>query len=105
MPLLIKPFFSSLLTKQKEETIIIDSSIYEVSTCYINESESTYTGIVKLETNNALLSYSLNGEPFEEYTEPIEITEPTVITVKTEGKNTPKFLLSSTFSYNAEKNP
>ena len=105
MPLLIKPFFSSLLTKQKEETIIIDSSIYEVSTCYINESESTYTGIVKLETNNALLSYSLNGEPFEAYIEPIEITEPTVITVKAEEKNTSKFLLSSTFSYNAEKNP
>lgn len=115
IPEFIEPFFSTLLAKQKNvESVIEESTTFfpvddvsaysaEVS---LDKENTTYKGLTTLETNtDASLSFSLNGESFEEYTEPIEITEPTVITVKTEGKNTPKFLLSSTFSYTIEKNP
>lgn len=113
IPEFIEPFFSTLLAKQKN----VENSIEEGATYFPVDDVSVYSseaslenttskGLITLETNtDASLSFSLNGESFEEYTEPIEITEPTVITVKTEGKNTPKFLLSSTFSYTIEKNP
>ena len=109
----IEPFFSALLAKQKN----VENSIEEGATYFPIDDVSVYSseaslenttskGLITLETNtDASLSFSLNGESFEEYTEPIVITEPTVITVKTEGKNTPKFLLSSTFSYTIEKDP
>ena len=109
----IEPFFSALLAKQKN----VENSIEEGATYFPVDDVSVYSseaslenttskGLITLETNtDASLSFSLNGESFEEYTEPIVITEPTVITVKTEGKNTPKFLLSSTFSYTIEKDP
>ena len=113
IPEFIEPFFSALLAKQKN----VENSIEEGATYFPVDDVSVYSseaslenttskGLITLETNtDASLSFSLNGESFEEYTEPIEITEPTVITVKTEGKNTPKFLLSSTFSYTIEKDP
>ena len=113
IPEFIEPFFSTLLAKQKN----VESSIEEGVTYFPVDDVSVYSseaslenttskGLITLETNTDVsLSFSLNGESFEEYTEPIVITEPTVITVKTEGKNTPKFLLSSTFSYTIEKNP
>ena len=109
----IEPFFSALLAKQKN----VENSIEEGATYFPIDDVSVYSseaslenttskGLITLETNTDVsLSFSLNGESFEEYTEPIVITEPTVITVKTEGKNTPKFLLSSTFSYTIEKDP
>ena len=109
----IEPFFSALLAKQKN----VENSIEEGATYFPVDDVSVYSseaslenttskGLIALETNtDASLSFSLNGESFEEYTEPIEITEPTVITVKAEEKNTPKFLLSSTFSYTIEKDP
>ena len=109
----IEPFFSALLAKQKN----VENSIEEGATYFPVDDVSVYSseaslenttskGLITLETNtDASLSFSLNGESFEEYTEPIEITEPTVITVKAEGKNSPKFLLSSTFSYTIEKDP
>ena len=109
----IEPFFSALLAKQKN----VENSIEEGATYFPVDDVSVYSseaslenttskGLITLETNTDVsLSFSLNGESFEEYTEPIVITEPTVITVKTEGKNTPKFLLSSTFSYTIEKDP
>ena len=109
----IEPFFSALLAKQKN----VENSIEEGATYFPVDDVSVYSseaslenttskGLITLETNtDASLSFSLNGESFEEYTEPIEITEPTVITVKAEEKNTPKFLLSSTFSYTIEKDP
>ena len=109
----IEPFFSALLAKQKN----VENSIEEGATYFPVDDVSVYSseaslenttskGLITLETNtDASLSFSLNRESFEEYTEPIVITEPTVITVKTEGKNTPKFLLSSTFSYTIEKDP
>ena len=115
IPEFIEPFFSTLLAKQKNVESVIEESItfFPVDDVSVYSSEisldkenTTSKGLITLETNtDASLSFSLNGESFEEYTEPIEITEPTVITVKAEGKNSPKFLLSSTFSYNAEKNP
>ena len=115
IPEFIEPFFSALLAKQKNVESVIEESItfFPVDDVSVYSSEisldkenTTSKGLITLETNtDASLSFSLNGESFEEYTEPIEITEPTVITVKAEEKNTPKFLLSSTFSYNAEKNP
>ena len=113
IPEFIEPFFSALLAKQKN----VENSIEEGATYFPVDDVSVYSseaslenttskGLITLETNTDVsLSFSLNGESFEEYTEPIVITEPTVITVKTEGKNTPKFLLSSTFSYTIEKNP
>ena len=113
IPEFIEPFFSALLAKQKN----VENSIEEGATYFPVDDVSVYSseaslenttskGLITLETNtDASLSFSLNGESFEEYTEPIEITEPTVITVKTEGKNSPKFLLSSTFSYTIEKDP
>ena len=113
IPEFIEPFFSALLAKQKN----VENSIEEGATYFPVDDVSVYSseaslenttskGLITLETNtDASLSFSLNGESFEEYTEPIVITEPTVITVKTEGKNTPKFLLSSTFSYTIEKDP
>ena len=113
IPEFIEPFFSALLAKQKN----VENSIEEGATYFPIDDVSVYSseaslenttskGLITLETNtDASLSFSLNGESFEEYTEPIVITEPTVITVKTEGKNTPKFLLSSTFSYTIEKDP
>ena len=109
----IEPFFSALLAKQKN----VENSIEEGATYFPVDDVSVYSseaslenttskGLITLETNtDASLSFSLNGESFEEYTEPIVITEPTVITVKAEGKNSPKFLLSSTFSYTIEKDP
>ena len=109
----IEPFFSALLAKQKN----VENSIEEGATYFPVDDVSVYSseaslenttskGLITLETNTDVsLSFSLNGESFEEYTEPIEITEPTVITVKAEEKNTPKFLLSSTFSYTIEKDP
>ena len=115
IPEFIEPFFSTLLAKQKNVESVIEESItfFPVDDVSVYSSEisldkenTTSKGLITLETNtDASLSFSLNGESFEEYTEPIEITEPTVITVKTEGKNTPKFLLSSTFSYTIEKDP
>lgn len=115
IPEFIEPFFSTLLAKQKNvESVIEESTTFfpvddvsayssEVS---LDKENTTYKGLITLESNtDASLSFSLNGESFEEYTEPIEITEPTVITVKTEGKNTHKFFLSSTFSYTIEKDP
>ena len=115
IPDFIEPFFSALLVKQKN----VESAIEEGSTFFpvddvsvysseisLDKENTTSKGLITLETNtDASLSFSLNGESFEEYTEPIEITEPTVITVKAEEKNTPKFLLSSTFSYTIEKDP
>ena len=113
IPEFIEPFFSTLLAKQKN----VENSIEEGATYFPIDDVSVYSseaslenttskGLITLETNtDASLSFSLNGESFEEYTEPIEITEPTVITVKAEEKNTPKFLLSSTFSYTIEKDP
>ena len=113
IPEFIEPFFSALLAKQKN----VENSIEEGATYFPIDDVSVYSseaslenttskGLITLETNtDASLSFSLNGESFEEYTEPIEITEPTVITVKAEEKNTPKFLLSSTFSYTIEKDP
>ena len=113
IPEFIEPFFSALLAKQKN----VENSIEEGATYFPIDDVSVYSSeaslenttskrLITLETNTDVsLSFSLNGESFEEYTEPIVITEPTVITVKTEGKNTPKFLLSSTFSYTIEKNP
>ena len=113
IPEFIEPFFSALLAKQKN----VENSIEEGATYFPVDDVSVYSseaslenttskGLITLETNtDASLSFSLNGESFEEYTEPIEITEPTVITVKAEEKNTPKFLLSSTFSYTIEKDP
>ena len=113
IPEFIEPFFSALLAKQKN----VENSIEEGATYFPVDDVSVYSseaslenttskGLITLETNTDVsLSFSLNGESFEEYTEPIVITEPTVITVKTEGNNTPKFLLSSTFSYTIEKNP
>ena len=113
IPEFIEPFFSALLAKQKN----VENSIEEGATYFPVDDVSVYSseaslenttskGLITLETNTDVsLSFSLNGESFEEYTEPIVITEPTVITVKTEGKNTPKFLLSSTFSYTIEKDP
>ena len=113
IPEFIEPFFSALLAKQKN----VENSIEEGATYFPVDDVSVYSSeaslenttskrLITLETNTDVsLSFSLNGESFEEYTEPIVITEPTVITVKTEGKNTPKFLLSSTFSYTIEKNP
>ena len=113
IPEFIEPFFSTLLAKQKN----VENSIEEGATYFPVDDVSVYSseaslenttskGLITLETNtDASLSFSLNGESFEEYTEPIEITEPTVITVKAEEKNTPKFLLSSTFSYTIEKDP
>ena len=115
IPEFIEPFFSTLLAKQKNVESVIEESItfFPVDDVSVYSSEisldkenTTSKGLITLETNtNASLSFSLNGESFEEYTEPIEITEPTVITVKAEGKNSPKFLLSSTFSYTIEKDP
>ena len=113
IPEFIEPFFSTLLAKQKNVESVIEESItfFPVDDVSVYSSEAslentTSKGLITLETNtDASLSFSLNGESFEEYTEPIEITEPTVITVKTEGKNSPKFLLSSTFSYTIEKDP
>ena len=115
IPEFIEPFFSTLLAKQKNvESVIEESTTFfpvddvsayssEIS---LDKENTTSKGLITLETNtDASLSFSLNGESFEEYTEPIEITEPTVITVKAEEKNTPKFLLSSTFSYTIEKDP
>ena len=115
IPEFIEPFFSTLLANQKNvESVIEESTTFfpvddvsayssEVS---LDKENTTSKGLITLETNtDASLSFSLNGESFEEYTEPIEITEPTVITVKAEGKNSPKFLLSSTFSYTIEKDP
>ena len=113
IPEFIEPFFSALLAKQKN----VENSIEEGATYFPVDDVSVYSSeaslenttskrLITLETNTDVsLSFSLNGESFEEYTEPIVITEPTVITVKTEGKNTPKFLLSSTFSYTIEKDP
>ena len=113
IPEFIEPFFSALLAKQKN----VENSIEEGATYFPVDDVSVYSseaslenttskGLITLETNTDVsLSFSLNGESFEEYTEPIEITEPTIITVKTEGKNSPKFLLSSTFSYTIEKDP
>ena len=113
IPEFIELFFSALLAKQKN----VENSIEEGATYFPVDDVSVYSseaslenttskGLITLETNTDVsLSFSLNGESFEEYTEPIVITEPTVITVKTEGKNTPKFLLSSTFSYTIEKDP
>ena len=113
IPEFIEPFFSALLAKQKN----VENSIEEGATYFPVDDVSVYSseaslenttskGLITLETNTDVsLSFSLNGESFEEYTEPIVITEPTVITVKTEGNNTPKFLLSSTFSYTIEKDP
>ena len=113
IPEFIEPFFSALLAKQKN----VENSIEEGATYFPVDDVSVYSSVaslenttskrlITLETNTDVsLSFSLNGESFEEYTEPIVITEPTVITVKTEGKNTPKFLLSSTFSYTIEKDP
>lgn len=113
IPEFIEPFFSALLAKQKN----VENSIEEGATYFPVDDVSVYSseaslenttskGLITLETNTDVsLSFSLNGESFEEYTEPIVITEPTVITVKTEGKDTPKFLLSSTFSYTIEKDP
>ena len=113
IPEFIEPFFSALLAKQKN----VENSIEEGATYFPVDDVSVYSseaslenttskGLITLETNTDVsLSFSLNGESFEEYTEPIEITEPTVITVKAEEKNTPKFLLSSTFSYTIEKDP
>lgn len=115
IPEFIEPFFSTLLAKQKNVESVIEESItfFPVDDVSVYSSEisldkenTTSKGLITLETNtDASLSFSLNGESFEEYTEPIEITEPTVITVKAEGKNSPKFLLSSTFSYTIEKDP
>ena len=115
IPEFIEPFFSTLLAKQKNVESVIEESItfFPVDDVSVYSSEisldkenTTSKGLITLETNtDASLSFSLNGESFEEYTEPIEITEPTVITVKAEEKNTPKFLLSSTFSYTIEKYP
>lgn len=113
IPEFIEPFFSTLLAKQKNVESVIEESttFFPVDDVSVYSSEAslentTSKGLITLETNtDASLSFSLNGESFEEYTEPIEITEPTVITVKTEGKNSPKFLLSSTFSYTIEKDP
>ena len=113
IPEFIEPFFSTLLAKQKNVESVIEESItfFPVDDVSVYSSEAslentTSKGLITLETNTDVsLSFSLNGESFEEYTEPIVITEPTVITVKTEGKNTPKFLLSSTFSYTIEKDP
>ena len=115
IPEFIEPFFSTLLAKQKNVESVIEESItfFPVDDVSVYSSEisldkenTTSKGLITLETNtDASLSFSLNGESFEEYTEPIEITEPTVITVKAEEKNTPKFLLSSTFSYTIEKHP
>ena len=115
IPEFIEPFFSTLLAKQKNVESVIEESItfFPVDDVSVYSSEisldkenTTSKGLITLETNtDASLSFSLNGESFEEYTEPIVITEPTVITVKAEGKNTPKFLLSSTFSYTIEKDP
>ena len=115
IPEFIEPFFSTLLAKQKNVESVIEESItfFPVDDVSVYSSEisldkenTTSKGLITLETNtDASLSFSLNGESFEEYTEPIEITEPTVITVKAEEKNTPKFLLSSTFSYTIEKDP
>ena len=113
IPEFIEPFFSALLAKQKN----VENSIEEGATYFPVDDVSVYSSeaslenttskrLITLETNTDVsLSFSLNGESFEEYTEPIVITEPTVITVKTEGNNTPKFLLSSTFSYTIEKDP
>ena len=113
IPEFIEPFFSALLAKQKN----VENSIEEGATYFPVDDVSVYSseaslenttskGLITLETNTDVsLSFSLNGESFEEYTEPIVITEPTVITVKAEEKNTPKFLLSSTFSYTIEKDP
>ena len=115
IPEFIEPFFSTLLAKQKN----VESSIEEGVTYFPVDDVSAYSSevsldkenttskrLITLETNTDVsLSFSLNGESFEEYTEPIVITEPTVITVKTEGNNTPKFLLSSTFSYSIENDP
>ena len=113
IPEFIEPFFSTLLAKQKNVESVIEESttFFPVDDVSVYSSEAslentTSKGLITLETNtDASLSFSLNGESFEEYTEPIVITEPTVITVKTEGKNTPKFLLSSNFSYTIEKDP
>ena len=115
IPEFIEPFFSTLLAKQKNVESVIEESItfFPVDDVSVYSSEisldkenTTSKGLITLESNtDASLSFSLNGESFEEYTEPIEITEPTVITVKAEGKNSPKFLLSSTFSYTIEKDP
>ena len=113
IPEFIEPFFSALLAKQKnvEKSIEEGATYFPVDDVSVYSSEAslentTSKGLITLETNtDASLSFSLNGESFEEYTEPIVITEPTVITVKTEGKNTAKFLLSSTFSYTIEKDP
>ena len=115
IPEFIEPFFSTLLAKQKNVESVIeesttffpvdDVSVYS-SEISLDKENTTSKGLITLETNtDASLSFSLNGESFEEYTEPIEITEPTVITVKAEEKNTPKFLLSSTFSYTIDKDP
>lgn len=120
IPELIEPFYFSLLTKiqkkenegeninvSSEEEITPSISSYEIVSYESNSSQDTICCIEKvtLETkSNATLSYSLDGETYESYSEPIEITEPATLIVKTTLNDNSVFFLSTKVSCSASNN-
>lgn len=120
IPELIEPFYFSLLTKiqkkenegeninvSSEEEITPSISSYEIVSYESNSSQDTICCIEKVTletTSNATLSYSLNGETYKSYSEPIEITEPTTLIVKTTLNDNSVFFLSTKVSCSASNN-
>ena len=114
IPELIEPFYFSLLTKiqkkenegeninvSSEEEITPSISSYEIVSYESNSSQDTICCIEKVTletTSNATLSYSLDGETYKSYSEPIEITEPTTLIVKTTLNDNSVFFLSTKVS-------
>lgn len=120
IPELIEPFFCSLLTKiqkkeneeekievSSEEEITSSISSFEIVSYESNSSQDTIYCIEKVTletTSNATLSYSLDGETYGSYSEPIEITEPATLIVKTTLDDNSVFFLSTKVSCSASNN-
>ena len=82
-----------------QEIILMINSITKWKMLEITFSQPTLSfrlDSISLESDNgSSLSYSLNGGPFGEYSEPIAIKDDTSLTVKTKEQGQPSFFLSS----------
>lgn len=104
----MKSFVSSFNSKKEEKREETKEEEIEIALYSLTSSfeEQSNKGVITLDTSDsACLSYSLDGESFEFYSTPIEITKPSVITVKTKADGKSKHFLSTAFSYSFEITP
>lgn len=82
-----------------QKTILMTNSITKWKLLEITFSQTTLSfrlDFISLESDeDSSLSYSLNGGPFREYSEPIDVEDYSSLTVKTKEQGQPSFFLSS----------